>query len=316
MNDARLHIGPDGDPHVEVAVASTITPFGMIAAGTHGVGVLSIGAGPRGGPEALASKWKIDEDATAKKWQDGQPVVLVEDNGPIHVSKLAQAVLAARGHWLTIEWLPKYTTSRLSGVISRRIILPIKPSQTSPHPTKASMQQSKTSIVSAWSFWPSLHSLLKTEAKVERHYPAFSRQPWRSSRSITAMALLGAAALLYPGTAKAFDCNKSFLPVDFVICSNPAVFNFNEAHEKAWIETRAVLTDAQKAGLLNDQRRWLKEYPPQCGVPARGKAPQVITPAMQTCVGNALEQRTAFCVVILVVRRPVGWRRTGSVRRL
>ena len=38
----------------------------------------------------------------------GKPVVLVEDNGPIHVSKLSRAALAARAHWLTVEWLPKY----------------------------------------------------------------------------------------------------------------------------------------------------------------------------------------------------------------
>jgi len=36
------------------------------------------------------------------------PVVLVEDNGPIHTSKLSRAALAARAHWLRIEWLPKY----------------------------------------------------------------------------------------------------------------------------------------------------------------------------------------------------------------
>jgi transposase len=35
-------------------------------------------------------------------------VVLVEDNGPIHRSKLSIAALAARAHWLTVEWLPKY----------------------------------------------------------------------------------------------------------------------------------------------------------------------------------------------------------------
>ena len=38
-----------------------------------------------------------------------KPVVLVEDNGPIHTSKRSQAALAARAHWLTVEWLPKYT---------------------------------------------------------------------------------------------------------------------------------------------------------------------------------------------------------------
>jgi hypothetical protein len=37
-----------------------------------------------------------------------KPVVLVEDNGPIHVSKLSRVALAARAHWLTVEWLPKY----------------------------------------------------------------------------------------------------------------------------------------------------------------------------------------------------------------
>jgi transposase len=37
-----------------------------------------------------------------------KPVVLVEDNGPIHTSKVSRAALAARAHWLTVEWLPKY----------------------------------------------------------------------------------------------------------------------------------------------------------------------------------------------------------------
>ncbi len=34
--------------------------------------------------------------------------MLVEDNGPIHVSKLTLEALEARKHWLTVEWLPKY----------------------------------------------------------------------------------------------------------------------------------------------------------------------------------------------------------------
>ena len=40
--------------------------------------------------------------------QIAKPVVLVLDNGPIHTSKLSRAALAARAHWLTVEWLPKY----------------------------------------------------------------------------------------------------------------------------------------------------------------------------------------------------------------
>jgi transposase len=34
--------------------------------------------------------------------------VIVLDNGPIHISKATRAALAARVHWLTVEWLPKY----------------------------------------------------------------------------------------------------------------------------------------------------------------------------------------------------------------
>ena len=37
-----------------------------------------------------------------------KPVAIVLDNGPIHISKASLAALAARAHWLTVEWLPKY----------------------------------------------------------------------------------------------------------------------------------------------------------------------------------------------------------------
>ena len=37
-----------------------------------------------------------------------KPIVLVLDNGPIHTSKATRAALAARKHWLSVEWLPKY----------------------------------------------------------------------------------------------------------------------------------------------------------------------------------------------------------------
>ncbi len=37
-----------------------------------------------------------------------KPVVIVLDNGPIHISKASLAALAERAHWLTVEWLPKY----------------------------------------------------------------------------------------------------------------------------------------------------------------------------------------------------------------
>ena len=66
LRQARLHLAPYTDPHFPIAVASTITPAGVIAAGKHGLGVLSLGAGLPGGPEALGNQWKIAEETAAK----------------------------------------------------------------------------------------------------------------------------------------------------------------------------------------------------------------------------------------------------------
>ncbi len=66
MRDARLHLAPYSDPHFKISVASTQTPAAMIAAGKYGLGVLSLGAGIPGGPDALSQQWKIAEDEAAK----------------------------------------------------------------------------------------------------------------------------------------------------------------------------------------------------------------------------------------------------------
>jgi transposase len=52
---------------------------------------------------------QLDQLYAPKPGHTTKPVVLVEDNGPIHTSKLSMAALAARSHWLTVEWLPKYS---------------------------------------------------------------------------------------------------------------------------------------------------------------------------------------------------------------
>jgi transposase len=56
----------------------------------------------------IAHLEQIDRLYGPQPGQPLKPVVLVEDNGPIHVSKLTLEALDARKHWLTVEWLPKY----------------------------------------------------------------------------------------------------------------------------------------------------------------------------------------------------------------
>jgi transposase len=56
----------------------------------------------------IAHLEQIDRAYGPKPGRATKPVVLVEDNGPIHASKISRAALEARQHWLTVEWLPKY----------------------------------------------------------------------------------------------------------------------------------------------------------------------------------------------------------------
>jgi limonene 1,2-monooxygenase len=88
LRQARLHLAPYSEPHFEIAVASVMTPSGVVAAGRHGLGVLSLGAGLPGGPEALSNQWKIAEETAARngktmdrsKWKLVVNVHVAEDD--------------------------------------------------------------------------------------------------------------------------------------------------------------------------------------------------------------------------------------------
>ncbi|HXJ83311.1 MAG TPA: LLM class flavin-dependent oxidoreductase [Candidatus Methylomirabilis sp.] len=88
LREARLHLAPYTDPHFPIAVASVLTPAGVITAGKWGLGVLSLGAGLPGGPEAIAQHWKIAEDTAAQhgtkmdraKWRLVVNVHIAEDD--------------------------------------------------------------------------------------------------------------------------------------------------------------------------------------------------------------------------------------------
>lgn len=64
LRDARLHIQPYSED-LEVCVSVVASPTGATLAGTHGLGMLSIGATQPAGFEALASHWSFVERAAA-----------------------------------------------------------------------------------------------------------------------------------------------------------------------------------------------------------------------------------------------------------
>jgi limonene 1,2-monooxygenase len=61
--DARLHLRPYSDPHMDVAVAAVASPTGPRLAGRYGVGLLSVGATMTAeGFDALAHHWNVMEE--------------------------------------------------------------------------------------------------------------------------------------------------------------------------------------------------------------------------------------------------------------
>ncbi|HBD83854.1 MAG TPA: LLM class flavin-dependent oxidoreductase [Dehalococcoidia bacterium] len=68
LRDARLHLRPYTKPHFPISAAAAQSPSGMVLAGKHGLGVLSLSV-VRGGAYARNMKdfWKIAED-TAEEY--------------------------------------------------------------------------------------------------------------------------------------------------------------------------------------------------------------------------------------------------------
>ena len=92
LREARLQLTPYSRPHVEMAVASSISPAGSRAAGKYGLGLLSVAATSADGFAALRGHWQICE---AKAREHGRTVErrnwrLV---GPMHVAETRERAI-------------------------------------------------------------------------------------------------------------------------------------------------------------------------------------------------------------------------------
>jgi len=93
LNDARLQLQPYSKPMVEMAVASQVSPAGARAAGTFGLGLLSLGATSQGGYNALAPNWEIYE---RKAKENNQPIDRSNWSlvGPMHIAETREQAFA------------------------------------------------------------------------------------------------------------------------------------------------------------------------------------------------------------------------------
>jgi len=66
LNEAAIQLPPVQYPGPEIAVASAISPSGAIAAGKHGIGLLSLAASGPEGYEQLPKHWDVCEETAAK----------------------------------------------------------------------------------------------------------------------------------------------------------------------------------------------------------------------------------------------------------
>jgi limonene 1,2-monooxygenase len=65
LRDARLHLRPYSQPHMEIAIAAVASPAGPRLAGRYGHGLLSVGATTAAGFDVLALHWDVMEERAA-----------------------------------------------------------------------------------------------------------------------------------------------------------------------------------------------------------------------------------------------------------
>jgi limonene 1,2-monooxygenase len=87
LKEAKLQLKPYQRPTMPMAVASTLSPSGMTAAGKHGIGVLSVASYSDQGLQSLQTQWSFAEQAAAaagkpapnrKDWRVVMPFHLAE----------------------------------------------------------------------------------------------------------------------------------------------------------------------------------------------------------------------------------------------
>jgi S1-C subfamily serine protease/uncharacterized protein len=101
-------------------------------------------------------------------------------------------------------------------------------------------------------------------------------------------------ALLYSGTATAFDCAGVTLPSTLVICSDPELMALGDARQEAINEARGRIGEDRWPELWEDQKAWVRSYATACGVPQDRPPPFPLSVSTKACFKRAAVARIAY----------------------
>jgi limonene 1,2-monooxygenase len=94
LHEAQLQLRPYQRPAMPIAVAATVSPAGMVVAGKHGTGVLSIASYTAEGVGAIPTQWAFSESAAREA---GRPPPSREDWRlvvPFHIAETREQAMS------------------------------------------------------------------------------------------------------------------------------------------------------------------------------------------------------------------------------
>jgi limonene 1,2-monooxygenase len=136
LRDAKLQLTPYSPPHIEMAVAASVSPSGPRTAGRWGMGMLSPAATSTGGFSALAHHWGICEESAREhgqsvdrsRWRVAGPVHIAETVGTpddlIRQIERLEEQSGGFGAFLVTahEWANRAATRRSYELIARYVM--------------------------------------------------------------------------------------------------------------------------------------------------------------------------------------------------
>ena len=94
LRDAKLQLTPYSRPHLEMAVAASVSPSGPRTAGRWGIAMLSPAATSQGGFNALAYHWGMLRGDGARARPDRSTATSWRLAGPVHIAETREQARA------------------------------------------------------------------------------------------------------------------------------------------------------------------------------------------------------------------------------